>query len=94
MQEKLQKLILPIAVLAVVGIAGAVYTIVHSGPTSANAQTKTVQNATGGNQDKETNDDKVNSGSVEKADPQEKNDQPDKPGQKDDGADGEVQDGK
>ena len=90
MQEKLQKLILPIAVLAVGGIAGGVYTIVHSGPTSANAQAKTMQNTT--DNDKETNDDNVGSKSVGKDDPEEKNDQPDKPGQKDDGADGEVQD--
>ncbi|MGH7203049.1 MAG: PepSY domain-containing protein [Candidatus Levyibacteriota bacterium] len=54
-----KKLILPVIALAAVGIVGSVYTIKHSGPTAADAQTASVSPAPG-NTDKETVDDTKN----------------------------------
>ena len=57
MQETLKKkLVLPVAILAIVGIAGTTYTIAHSGPTTVHAQTPTVQSNMQVGQDKETQD--------------------------------------
>ncbi len=60
MQETLKKkFVLPVALLAIVGIAGTTYTIAHSGPTTVHAQAPTVQSNTQVGQDKETQDDTV-----------------------------------
>lgn len=53
------KLVLPVAALAIVGVIGASYTIVHSGPTTADAQTAVTKNNVQADQDKETKDDVV-----------------------------------
>jgi hypothetical protein len=52
------KLFIPVVVLAIVGVTGATFTLIHSGPTTANAQTA-VTNSTAGGQDKEVKDDGV-----------------------------------
>ncbi|MGI8420386.1 MAG: hypothetical protein ACR2LN_07150 [Candidatus Levyibacteriota bacterium] len=60
MQEKFnKKIVIPVIALAIVGIAGATYTISHSGPITAHAAsvTTTPQQAS---PDKETQDDAVN----------------------------------
>lgn len=60
MQEKLKnKLVLPIIALAIIGVIGTAYTLVHAGPTIANAQTPVVKSVSQVGQDKETKDDTV-----------------------------------
>jgi type IV secretory pathway VirB10-like protein len=60
MQEIItNKLVIPIVALAVVGVIGVTYTITHSGPSTANAQTAVTSNNTQGGQDKEVKDDGV-----------------------------------
>ncbi len=53
------KLVIPVVVLAIVGVVGAIYTMTHSGPNTANAQTAVVNSNTQVKQDKETQDDVV-----------------------------------
>jgi len=58
------RLVLTVALLAVVGVVGSAYTLPQSGPTTAHAQTSSVQSSTkntqvGQDQDKEIQDDKV-----------------------------------
>lgn len=53
------KLVIPVVALAIVGVVGATYTMTHSGPNTANAQTAVVNNPTQVGQDKETQDDLV-----------------------------------
>jgi len=53
------KLVLPVAALAIVGVLGASYTMAHSGATTANAQTAVVNSNTQVGKDKETQDDNV-----------------------------------
>ena len=61
MQEMIKnKLFIPVVALAIVGVLGASYTMTHSGPTTANAQTSvTKSNVPAVVQDKETKDDVV-----------------------------------
>ena len=60
MQEIIKnKFVIPVVALAIVGVIGAAYTITHSGPSTANAQTAVTGNNTQGEQDKEVKDDGV-----------------------------------
>ena len=57
MQEKFhRKLILPVAILAIVGVAGATYTLTQGGTSTANAATTNVTKAA---TDKEVHDETV-----------------------------------
>jgi type IV secretory pathway VirB10-like protein len=51
------KLVLSVVTLAIVGVLGAFYTMAHSGPITANAQTAITKNNIQADQDKETKDD-------------------------------------
>jgi glycerate-2-kinase len=58
MQEMIKnKLFIPVVALAIVGVLGASYTMTHSGPTTANAQTSVTKNSV--QADKEIKDDVV-----------------------------------
>ncbi|MGH7204469.1 MAG: hypothetical protein ACREHC_08590 [Candidatus Levyibacteriota bacterium] len=85
------KFVITAVVLSLVGVSGAAYTMAHSGPTTANAQTAVTTSNTQTGQDKEVKDDNVSpqpSGSVQqKADTHEV----DETGAK--GATKEVEDG-
>ena len=91
MQEIIKnKLILSVSALAIIGVIGASYTVMHSGPTIANAQASVVKSTIQGGQDKEVKDDivslKASQAAQEKADSN-KNDKADSNGSND-GEDG------
>ena len=81
MKDTLQKkLLIPLAILALVAVGGTVYTLSHSGPSTVHAQQAVGQQAP----DKETNDDNTVKPAINSSvDKPEANDKPDVKGTQD-----------